>query len=436
MMKGILFTILVCATTLAAAQDAQQPPSNTPKAITLDEAVQEALSHNLDLAVQRYDISVAEARLIQARLHPNPVLTVSGDHLDLLGTHYDTINNAGPNEYSIRTDFVLERSGKREKRVALGEVERSIAELGVRDAIRRVIFEVQNAFVEVLLAKEHLALAQDNLKSLNGIVQVNTARVRTGDLAPVELSRSEVAALQYQTSVQQAGMQLRQATNRLQLLLGRTKLVDGFDVTGPFRTDPPRADLDGLRERARLQRPDLLALEQARARSQADLRLQIETGKVDYTVGTEYRRQQAPSGMGNSLGFFFSAPLPVFHRNQGEIARADRELVQAGARIIALQASVNADVSNTWQQYVTSKQLFEDIAATMLPKATQVRETTEYSYRRGEASLVEFLDAQRAFNDAMQSYNEARAAYARSLYLLDAMTGASVSGVGNLTNTN
>src|SRR5262245_53796048 len=431
-----ILIMIVCCTSALPAQSQPESAANPPKTVTLEEAIQEALSKNLELAVQRYNISLAEARQIQARLRPNPVLTVSGDHLDLLGTHYDTINNAGPNEYSVRTDFVLERAGKREKRMALGAVERSLAELGVRDAMRKVVFEVQSAFVEVLLTKEHLALAQDNLKSLNGIVQVNTARVRTGDLAPVELSRSQVAALQYQTSVQQAEMQLRQATNRLQLLLGRTSPTDDFDVTGPFRSDAPRADLDSLRERARLQRPDLLALEQARARSQADLRLQIATGKVDYTVGSEYRRQQAPSGMGNSLGFFFSAPLPVFHRNQGEIARADRELVQAGARIIALQASVNADVLNTWQQYLTSKQLFEDIAATMLPKATQVRETTEYSYRRGEASLVEFLDAQRAFNDAMQSYNEARAGYARSLYLLDAMTGASLSAAGNPTNTN
>jgi cobalt-zinc-cadmium efflux system outer membrane protein len=223
----------------------------------------------------------------------------------------------------------------------------------------------------------------------------------------------------------------------LQLLLGRTNPVDDFDVAGSFRSDPPRANLDMLREQARLQRPDLLALGQGQARSQADLRLQIATGKVDYTVGTEYRRQQAPSGMGNSLGFFFSAPLPFFHRNQGEIARAERELTQAGARIQALQASVNADVSNTWQQYLTSKQLFEDIQAAMLPKAKEVRETTEYSYRRGEASLVEFLDAQRAFNDAMQSYNESRAAYARSLYLMDAMTGSSVAGPSDSTrNTN
>jgi cobalt-zinc-cadmium efflux system outer membrane protein len=41
---------------------------------------------------------------------------------------------------------------------------------------------------------------------------------------------------------------------------------------------------------------------------------------------------------------------------------------------------------------------------------------------------VEFLDAQRAFNDVMQSYNEARANFARSLYLIDAVTASPVAG--------
>ena len=62
----------------------------------------------------------------------------------------------------------------------------------------------------------------------------------------------------------------------------------------------------------------------------------------------------------------------------------------------------------------------------ILSKARSVRDITEYSYRRGEASLVEFLDAQRAFNDAMQTFNDARASYARSLYLIDTVSGATV----------
>ena len=60
----------------------------------------------------------------------------------------------------------------------------------------------------------------------------------------------------------------------------------------------------------------------------------------------------------------------------------------------------------------------------MLSRAKNVRQTTEYSYRRGEATLIEFLDAQRAFNEIMQSYNEVRSRYARSLYLIDSVTAS------------
>jgi len=154
--------------------------------------------------------------------------------------------------------------------------------------------------------------------------------------------------------------------------------------------------------------------------------LQLSNGKIDYTVGTEYRRQQGPV-RANSLAIFFSAPLPVFNKNQGEIARATREIDQAAARIKAMQASIENEVQSAYNQYSTSKSLLEDIETRMLSKATDVRSTMEYSYRRGEASLVEFLDAQRAFNDAQQSYSDAKAAYARSLYLLDAVSAASVS---------
>ena len=87
-------------------------------------------------------------------------------------------------------------------------------------------------------------------------------------------------------------------------------------------------------------RPDLLEVRQTQARNQADLRLQIAQGRIDYSAGMEYRRQQGVNGTGNSLGFFVSAPLPVFNRNQGEILRAQREIGQAAAQIHAQEARV------------------------------------------------------------------------------------------------
>ena len=135
------------------------------------------------------------------------------------------------------------------------------------------------------------------------------------------------------------------------------------------------------------------------------------------------RRQQGLAGRGNSLGFFFSTNLPVFNRNQGEIERARQEQQQIAARYRAVQAAVENEVDTAYAQYEIARTTVEKIESTMLNKARDVRQITEYSYRRGEATFVEFLDATRAYNETIQSYNEARAEYARTLYLIDSVSG-------------
>jgi cobalt-zinc-cadmium efflux system outer membrane protein len=194
-----------------------------------------------------------------------------------------------------------------------------------------------------------------------------------------------------------------------------------------MRHDPQLIEIQPLRQVAQQLRPDLRAIRQDQARSVADLRLQVAQGKVDYTVGTMYHRQFSSTGRGNSMGFFLSVPIPVFNRNQGEIERAHIEGQQLEARIKALQSSIAAEVETAYEQYATSRNMVESLEKEMLQQAREVRNTTEYSYRRGEASLIEFLDAQRAYNDTIQSYNEARADYARSLYQIDSISGKAVT---------
>lgn len=397
-------------------------------AITLDEAVQQAMANNLDLAAERLNVSVADARAITARLRPNPVLTVSGQTLDILGANYSPATPLGPNQFNIHTDFPMERGHKREQRIAVAQQDKQLAELGLREVMRQVIAGVQNAFVDVQQAKDNLALAQDNLKRLESLVQINEARLKSGDLAQVELDRSRVAALQYRTAVQQAQLQLDQAKIQLQQVMGRRQKTTEFDVTGEMRREAIADSQADLVQRALARRPDYLLGQQTQTRSRADLLLQLANGKFDYSVGTEFTRQTAWGVSGNSMGVYFSMPLAVFNRNQGEIARAQREITLAAARTMAAEASIETEVDKAYRQYAVSRQLLASVETDLLAKARSVRDTTEYSYRRGEASLVEFLDAQRAFNDAMQTFNDARASYARSLYLIDTVSGASVSG--------
>ena len=116
----------------------------------------------------------------------------------------------------------------------------------------------------------------------------------------------------------------------------------------------------------------------------------------------------------------------MFDRNQGEIARVREERRQIALQMKALQETISTEVEDGYEQLTAARVLLETIEKEMVTEATDVREITEFSYKRGEASLLELIDAQRAFNETMESYNEARAEYARALYFIDSVTGKAV----------
>lgn len=414
-MQRRLLPVLLCAAALFAAQPALEH-------VTLDEAVAQALANNAALLAERANIDIAAAHVMAARMRPNPNITVGGDHLDVLGTGFNDVNGGGPSEAAAGIEFLHERGGKRERRVAVAQAARSVAELQFRNAARTLVFDVRNAFIDALAARETLELARENSGFLRKIVEVNQARVRAGDLAEVELIRSRLAALQYETSVRQAEVRLQSALVKLQTLMGRPRPSPGFAIAGDLERKDALPLLEDLLREAREHRADLLALRRDAGRAGAEVRLEQANAKPDVTFGVEYRRQQW-NASANALTVTLGVPLPVFNRNQGEIERARQEQRQAELKARALEAEIAGEVETAYRLFEAARSMLHTVRGSMLQHARDLREITDFSYRRGETSLLALLDAQRAFNETMQAYLEARAEYARSLYLLEFTSG-------------
>lgn len=414
----------VCVYVFALAMGVHSASAQT---LTIAEAVDEAVQHNLGLLAERANLPIADAQMITAKLRPNPVFSFSADHLDLLGTGFDATNNGGPPEIAWRVDVPLERGGKREARIGLAAVVKSAAEAQLADAVRSLRQDVTLACVDVIAAQASRALVADNLRTYEDLVRVNRARVTAGSIAPAEATRSEVAMLQFRANVVRADLDLAAATARLRVLLGRAP-ADPITVSDTLGSRPAEAspELTRLQALAKQSRPDLQALRFAESRTVADLRLQEALGRIDYTVGAEYRRQQGIAGKGNSLGFFFSTPLPFSNRNQGEIARAGAERTQVDRQIAAREAQVASDVQTALHEYVTTRDLVSSIEQELLQPATKARDVSAYTYRAGGGTLLDVLDAQRAFNDTMQGYVDARANVLRAATRLNAAVGTEV----------
>jgi cobalt-zinc-cadmium efflux system outer membrane protein len=266
--------------------------------------------------------------------------------------------------------------------------------------MRRLKLDVSLAAIDVLEAKAKLLLAEDNLRALEQLVRLNEQRLASGAIPQLEVTRSRVAMLQYRSAVKTAQLAVSEARLKLLPLLGR-------------RPDQQPVDIDDRLGPIPEKTPDL-PLRNDQARSIADLRLEQAQGKVDYTLGAEYRREQGVNGRGNMLGFFVSVPLPFSNRNQGEIARADAERDKAARSLRAGETSVAGEVAAAYQEFESARTLLGDIERDLLAPTQEARASVTYVYQAGATSLLDVLDAQRAFNDTMDTYYSAQAAYRRA----------------------
>ena len=159
---SVLLLLSACCAAVQAAQ------TSLPAAVTIEQAVSEAIQNNPSLFAEQLGIAVAETAVITAGLRPNPVLSYSNGYLDWLGTRANPDNNAAPTETAVRVDLPLERGGKREFRLENAAFGKTIAEAKLADSVRRLRLDVTLACIDVMEAKARLALANDNLQSLRG----------------------------------------------------------------------------------------------------------------------------------------------------------------------------------------------------------------------------------------------------------------------------
>jgi len=260
------------------------------------------------------------------------------------------------------------------------------------------------------------------LKSFEETVKISDYRYKAGDISEGDLLKIQLQLLQFQTDVSGAEVAKIQALASLRQLLGFDAVPADYEVEGELAYQPLAVNLDDLRLRALKLRPDLLAAMEGVKAAQSQIALAKANGKVDLTAGIAYSHVTDES----SLSASFSIPLPVFDRNQGEIARTRYALTQSQENAEAASDAVLTDVRNNYEGFSTNRKILELYLSGYLKKAQDSRDISEYSYKRGAAGLLDFLDAERSYRSTQLAYRQALANYLVSVEQLKEAVGTRV----------
>jgi len=393
-----------------------------PVRITLDEAIQMAMQHNHNLLAARTTIQQSQAEETTANLRPNPTLFADWEYLPLSSSAQNTQYLHDSTEADLGVSYLLERGKKRQHRLQAARDVTAQTRSLVADNERGLTFNVASLFVNVQLAESTLELAELDLRSFGQTVELSELRYKAGAISEDDYLKIKLLLLQFETDFQQAQLAKVQALSDLRQLLGYESVSPDYDVTGPFNYQPVRGNREDLQLKAMQNRPDYRAAREGVTAATSQYDLQRAIGKQDVTVQANYSHV---NGI-NAATFYGSIPLPIFNRNQGEIARTRFAIPQAQEQEKATSGQVMTDVNDAYEGLRENDRVIQLYRSGYLEVAQKDRDISEYAYRRGAASLLDFLDAERSYRATQLAYRQALASYLLALEQLREAVGVRV----------
>ncbi len=401
-----------------------------PSVVTMEDALRIFRERGFDLLIAEAQIAAAQGDVAAARAIPNPQLSGSlgrsfGYDASACAGCSATAWAVGLTDPAAISDLLTGKRGLRADvaRAALAAVRHSRD-----DALRTLGLQVRQAMLDAALQQAQRDLARELAESTERTRALDERRMRAGAISEAELARAEVAALEAQQGVDLAEQALRAALLQVSFLLGSRDPDAEFALDPELLERPLPAELptlDRLADEALGRRPDLRSAAAQEERARAATGLARRQALPDVALSAQY--QQQGSGQNAlqppTVTFGVQLPLPLFYRQQGEIARGEAEVRAQRAAAEKLRAQALVDVKLAWAAVDTNRRLVERMRARLLERSRRTRDLVQVQYEKGAASLLELLDAQRVWAQTRAEYLKDLHDFWLALFQLDAAVG-------------
>lgn len=416
--------ICLCAAALFVFQKnfAQTDTSYNKIQLSLPEYLFLTGKNNLGYAAQKFNVNMLEADIETAKIFPDPELSVGAFNNQNESLKLGYGFNAG-----LSTTFEL--GGKRRARVNLAQSQLELTKAQLEDYFRNLRADAATAWFLAMKQKFEYQVTLDSYKIMKSLADADSIRYKAGAIMEIDARQSKLEANTLLNELLQQDADLKNTLLQLGMILGHQPTDTFYVPAGSFDKLERDFELFPLITSAQNNRADLKAALQNKNVSQQALQLAKANRVIDLgiSLGGQYNAASnnniapTPSFTNTSLGL--SVPLKFSNKYKGELKRAQYSITQAGIQYDEVELQITTEVSQNYLNYQATRKQVRQFKTGMLDEAKKVLDGKIYSYRRGETSLLEVLNAQRTYNDVQQSYYETLNNYASALIELERASG-------------
>ncbi len=410
----IILFVTLCFSTSLLAQTTQE------SRLTLDQCVSIAIQQNplVLSSMQRHNASLA--RVTQAKALAQPSINWDSD----LQPKLFQFGNSG--EWYFGISQPLEFPGKRSIRGKIASKQASELFQDIELLKLDIVFQVKQAFYNLLLSQEKLKYAQQNLELAQDFLQKAELKYEAGDVAKVEALRAKVESSKAANVVRSASNDVRLAKAMLNFLLARKK-YSPLEIQGSLKRAPIDLNEDELIARALSFRPEVKRISFGLERENLTKKQGYMSYLPDFELGVNKHRIV---GEGDFWDFTLSFPIPLFfwQPKKGEIAEAEANIRALTKDAEYLKNAITLEVGEAYMNAVTVNNQIRLFEEEILAQAEEVYNMFLFSYQEGEIGSIELIEARRTLIEARTSYADALFNYGVAIAALEKSIGQKLEG--------
>jgi cobalt-zinc-cadmium efflux system outer membrane protein len=387
-----------------------QTPASEQKTITLGELQQMALQNNPTFAQSAVNIQTAEGRKKQSGLYPNPTIGYQGEQIRGGSFH------GGEQGFFVQQDIVL--GGKLGLNRKIFDQELKQAQTEADEQRLRVVTNVRMSYIQALAAQQTLELRQNLSTLANDAVETSHQLANAGQADAPDVLESEVEAQQAQLAVTMAEQNQRRVWKALTAVVGNPRLPL-MKVEGKLE-DTPLVNADELVEKIINESPAVKIAELGSKRAEAALARAKREPIPDLQLrgGLQHNGELLSEPNGKSVGLQGFADvgvrIPIFNRNQGNIAAAKADAERAKREVERVKLVLRERAASVVQTYTFSQTAVDRYKNQMIPRAQKAYEMYTKKYQEMAAAYPQVLIAQRTLMQLEVSYINALENFATS----------------------
>jgi len=390
--------------------------------LTIQQADSLFLKNNYQLLAQSMHIEAQKAQIIQAKLYPNPVFTADFNAYDPENNRYFHVGQTGHKAFQLEQLILL--GGKRKAEIDLAKTQVAIAEIAFTQLVRQLKSRLHSDLFHLGELTKLINRYQSQLELLDNLLNTYNTQAEKGNIPLKDVVRLKTAYLQLNNDRAELLKDYYELQNSVQTILQTNAIIVFESNNQDLEKFIQVLSLEQLHETAKVNRPDLLILEQNKLLAQQYLAYQKRSAVPDITLFTAY--DQRSGAFNNQINAGFSIPLPLWNHNKGNIKTSQYQLKEVEYTIQGMQSQAVIELQNALSLYNQTITEYQKAMTLYNEDFEIILNGMIENFQKHNISLIEFIDFFESYNDGLNEIARIKTQLVTSAQQINTLTGKDI----------